>query len=96
MSAFAFSMAFLLTLNVVAGLLRIRWGATAADRMLAAQLFSTTGTAVLLLLAEAMSDPALRDVALVSALLAAVSTLVFVRLLGASSTQASSRFDEHY
>lgn len=95
MSEFVMSIAFLLTLNVVAGLLRIRWGPTAADRILAAQLFSTTGTAVLLLLAEATSKPALRDVALVSALLAAVSTVVFVRLLGFSSTQASSRFDDH-
>ena len=79
MSEFVLGMALFLLLNVAAGLIRIWRGPTAADRMLAAQLFSTTGTAILLLLAEGLSNPAIRDVALVSALLAAISTVVFVR-----------------
>jgi multicomponent Na+:H+ antiporter subunit F len=90
------SVALLLILNFVAGLLRVWWGPSAADRMLAAQLFSTTGTAVLLLLSKGLSNPALQDVALVSALLAAVSTVVFVRRWAFSSKQNISHFDEHY
>jgi multicomponent Na+:H+ antiporter subunit F len=68
-----------LVLNMAAGLIRVARGPTAADRMLAAQLFGTTGVAVLLILAEATAEPALRDVALVFALLAAVVAAAFVR-----------------
>jgi multicomponent Na+:H+ antiporter subunit F len=70
--------AFLLV-NMAAGLLRVIRGPTPADRMLAAQLFGTTGVAVLLLLAEVVAAPALRDVALVFALLAVVVAVAFVR-----------------
>ncbi|MFN3323300.1 MAG: monovalent cation/H+ antiporter complex subunit F [Bryobacteraceae bacterium] len=72
-------LALFLLLNVFGGLVRILRGPTRADRMLAAQLFGTTGVAILLLLAEGLAMPALRDVALVFALLAAVATVVFVR-----------------
>ena len=47
--------------------------------MLAAQLFGTTAVAVLLLLGQAAGNAALRDVALVFALLAAVTAVAFVR-----------------
>ena len=70
--------AFLL-LNLAAGLWRVMRGPTAADRMLAAQLFGTVAVATLLLLAEGMGQPALRDVALVFALLAAVAAVAFVQ-----------------
>ena len=68
-----------LLLNLAAGLWRVMRGPTAADRMLAAQLFGTTAVAVLLLLAEAMDEAALRDVALIFALLATVAATAFVR-----------------
>jgi len=58
---------------------RILRGPSEADRMLAAQLLGTTTVAILLLLAEAMGQPALRDVGLVFALLAAVTVVAFVR-----------------
>ncbi|WP_405231044.1 monovalent cation/H+ antiporter complex subunit F [Lentisalinibacter salinarum] len=70
--------AFLL-LNLAAGLWRVMRGPTAADRMLAAQLFGTTAVATLLLLADGTQQPALRDVALVFALLAAVAAVAFVQ-----------------
>jgi multicomponent Na+:H+ antiporter subunit F len=70
--------AFLL-LNLAAGLWRVMRGPTAADRMLAAQLFGTTAVAVLLLLADGMALPALRDIAMVFALLAAVAAVAFVQ-----------------
>ncbi len=68
-----------LLLTLAAGLWRVRRGPTAADRMLAAQLFGTTAVAVLLLLAQASGNPALRDVALVFALLAAITVVAFTR-----------------
>jgi multicomponent Na+:H+ antiporter subunit F len=71
--------ALLLLLDIVLGLLRVLRGPTAADRMLAAQLFGTTGVAILLLLADALALRALRDVALVFALLAAVLAVTFVK-----------------
>lgn len=72
-------LAILLLLTLVAGMWRILRGPRSADRMLAAQLFGTTSVAILLLLAQAVDKPALRDVALVFALLAAVTAVAFVR-----------------
>jgi multicomponent Na+:H+ antiporter subunit F len=79
MHAFYVGLAVFLLLNLLGGLVRILRGPTRSDRMLAAQLFGTTGVAMLLVLAEAAAWPALRDVALVFALLAVVNTVVFVR-----------------
>jgi multicomponent Na+:H+ antiporter subunit F len=73
--------ALFLLANIAAGLLRVALGPTPADRMLVAQLLGTTGVAILLLLAEGLEVGALRDVALVLALLAATATVVFVRLV---------------
>jgi multicomponent Na+:H+ antiporter subunit F len=79
MSDFLIGVAVFLLLNVMAGMIRVARGPTAADRMLAAQLFGTTGVAILLVLADALDARALRDVALVFALLAAVLTVTFVK-----------------
>lgn len=65
--------------NLLAGLWRLLVGPTPADRLLTSQLFATTAVAILLLHAESMSLPALRDVALVFALLGAVTAVAFVR-----------------
>lgn len=73
------ALALFLLLNLVTGMWRVLRGPTAADRMLAAQLFGTTAVAILLLLAEMTEVMALRDVALVFALLAAVTAVAFVR-----------------
>jgi multicomponent Na+:H+ antiporter subunit F len=72
------AVALFLLLNLVAGLQRILKGPTRADRMLAAQLFGTTGVAILLLLGEAGGGAGVRDVALVFALLAVINVVVFV------------------
>jgi len=79
MSEWMSLVALFLLLNLVVGLGRVWLGPTPADRMLAAQLFGTTGVAILSVLAEATHQPALRDVALALALLAAMATVVFVR-----------------
>ena len=73
------AIALFLLLTLVAGLWRVLQGPTSADRMLAAQLFGSTAVACVLLLAQAFDYPTLRDVALIFALLAAVTAIAFVR-----------------
>jgi multicomponent Na+:H+ antiporter subunit F len=74
--------AVVLLISVVAGLVRVARGPTLADRMLVAQLFCTTAVAVLLLLAADPGAEALRDVALVFALLAPTAVITFARYRG--------------
>jgi multicomponent Na+:H+ antiporter subunit F len=71
--------AVFLLLNVLAGLVRVARGPTLADRLLVAQLFGTTGVAVLLLLAADEGMSALRDVALTFAILAPITVVAFFR-----------------
>jgi multicomponent Na+:H+ antiporter subunit F len=85
MESFHLLLAIFLLLNVIAGLARIARGPARADQMMAAQLFGTTGVAMLLVLAEALGAPDLRNVALVFALLAVLATVAFVRATGAES-----------
>lgn len=75
-------LAAILLLSIAAGLWRVLRGPTRADRLLAVQLFGTTGAAILLLLAEGQEQPALIDAALVLAVLAAVISAALVQLLG--------------
>jgi multicomponent Na+:H+ antiporter subunit F len=77
--AAAIATAAFLLVNLAAGLVRVARGPTFPDRMVAAQLFGTTGVAVILLLAHATADAALRDVALVFALLAVVVAVAFAK-----------------
>jgi multicomponent Na+:H+ antiporter subunit F len=78
MSMYFVGVAVFLFANILVGLVRVARGPASADRMLSANLFGTTGVAILLLLAEAGEKPALRDVALVFASLAAVVVSTFV------------------
>lgn len=73
-------MILFLLLNLGAGLVRVARGPTAADRMLAILLFSSTTVAMLLIMAEWMVLPALRSVALLFVMLAAILSLAFVGL----------------
>jgi multicomponent Na+:H+ antiporter subunit F len=81
--------------SVLVGLVRVFRGPTGADRMLAAQLFGTGGVALLLILARAMQLPALLDVALVYALLAATANVVFVRRQWRTDESTEEKTDEH-
>ncbi|KGE03458.1 monovalent cation/H+ antiporter complex subunit F [Pseudohaliea rubra] len=72
-------LALFLLANLLAGLWRVLTGPTAADRMLSTQLFGTTAVALLAIEADTRAMPALRDVALVFALLAAITAVAFVR-----------------
>ncbi|PZX39531.1 multisubunit sodium/proton antiporter MrpF subunit [Roseinatronobacter thiooxidans] len=69
-----------LLLSILAGLIRVFRGPAPAERMLAAQLFGTAAVAILLVLSQLMQMPALLDVAMVFALLAAVTLVGFVVL----------------
>ena len=79
MNAFYIALVIFLALNIAASLVRVIRGPTPADRLMTAQLFGTTGVAILLLLGEATGQAALRDVALVFALLAILIVVCFVR-----------------
>lgn len=68
-----------LLFSLLLGLARIYRGPERANRLLGAQLGGATTTALLLVLAEALSTPGLRDVALLLILLAAVLGVAFVR-----------------
>jgi multicomponent Na+:H+ antiporter subunit F len=70
--------AFLLS-NVIAGLVRVARGPTLADRILVAQLFGTTGVAVLLLLAADPGRDSLRNVAVIFAILAPITVVAFIK-----------------
>ena len=78
MSEWYLSIAGVLLLNAITGFIRILRGPTRADRMLAAQFFGTNGVAIVLLLAFALPNFALLDVALLFALLASIATAAFV------------------
>jgi multicomponent Na+:H+ antiporter subunit F len=75
------ALAGFLLLTALAGLWRLLRGPTRADRLLPIQFFGTTGTTVLLILAQAQQQPALRIVALLLALLAAVVPIALVQYL---------------
>ena len=70
-------LALFLLLNLLVALVRASRGPTPADRMLAALLFGSTAVGMLLLLAHAGGGAALVDVALVLALLAAITGAAF-------------------
>lgn len=80
-------LAGLLLLTIAAGLWRALRGPSRADRLLALQLFGTTGTAVMLILAQWQALPALRDAALVLALLAAIVSAALVQYLRRSGDE---------
>jgi multicomponent Na+:H+ antiporter subunit F len=75
---FYLGVAVFLLLTLAGGLQRILRGPSRADRMLAAQLFGSTGVAILLLIAEATGGAGVRDVALIFAILAVVNVVAFV------------------
>lgn len=68
-----------LLVAVLAGLLRALHGPSLADRMLSILLIGSGGVAIVLLLALALAAPALLDVALVMALLAAVAVVALTQ-----------------
>jgi len=78
---YLFAAAILLA-TVTAGLVRIFIGTANIERLLALQLFGTTTVAIVLLLAEGLEQPVLRDLALVLGLLASTMSIAYVRYGG--------------
>jgi multicomponent Na+:H+ antiporter subunit F len=85
MGGLLLTVAVFLLVNVLVSLIRLVRGPTPADRLIATLLFGTTGVGLLVVLADIASLSALRDVALVLALLAGV--------LSASFTSRAARVD---
>ncbi len=81
MTVLYLSASIFLLLTILGGLVRVAWGPAPADRLVAAQLIGTTGLALALLVGAAMDEPAAWDVALLFALLAALTITTFVRLV---------------
>ncbi|TVP90574.1 MAG: multiple resistance and pH regulation protein F [Thioalkalivibrio sp.] len=80
----------LLLLNIVVGMVRILRGPTAADRMLAAEMFATSAVVIVLLMAFVTGNLALIDVALIFALLAALASVTFVSRAWSAMTGGGS------
>ncbi|MBY6033188.1 hypothetical protein KUV59_08420 [Marinobacter daepoensis] len=78
MTAVLNAVAAILLFTLLVALVRIWRGPDPADRMLASQLFGTTGVGFLLVLSEALEAPALVDVALTLALLSVLALVAFV------------------
>ena len=93
MNILLLSLAVVLLLTLLGGLVRVVLGPTPPDRMLAAQLMGTTGVGVLLLLSQALSSDSLVDVAIVFSLLASVAMVAFVRRGFLPSAKGDSHHD---
>jgi multicomponent Na+:H+ antiporter subunit F len=89
MASFLFGAAVFVLAMVALGLFRVLHGPAEADRMMAAQLAGSGGVAVLLMLSVATETPAIVDVALMLALLAAFASVAFVRNAGAGALGTS-------
>ena len=79
MAEFMQWMAAFLVLMVALGLVRVARGPGRAERMMAAQLLGTGAIGALLLFSAASDEPAVVDVALTLALLAAFASIAFVK-----------------
>ena len=77
MAEFMQWMAAFLVLMVALGLVRVARGPGRAERMMAAQLLGTGAIGALLLFSAASEEPAVIDVALTLALLAAFASIAF-------------------
>jgi len=73
MAEFLTAAALFIALMMALGMVRLLRGPGAVDRMMAAQLLGTSGAAICLLISFAVELPALIDVALTLALLAALA-----------------------
>jgi multicomponent Na+:H+ antiporter subunit F len=92
MSAVPPALAVVLVVSLLLGSVRILRGPTSADRILAGQIFGTTGVGIILLLGEA-ENRLFWDVALVFALLAAVTTIAFAQRLPEDGAAGGERDD---
>lgn len=79
MTDFYLLIAVALLITLGGGMYQVVRGPTPGDRFLVIQLFGTAAVAILILIAQAINEPALVDIALVFALLASITMVAFVR-----------------
>jgi multicomponent Na+:H+ antiporter subunit F len=77
MTRFFVIISVFLLANILVGLIRLMRGPGNADRMLAVQLFGTTGVAILLILGTILEEPVVYNVSLIFVLLATLAILTF-------------------
>ena len=94
MAEFMQWMAAFLLLMVALGLVRVARGPGRAERMMAAQLLGTGAIGALLLFSAATQEPAVVDVALTLALLAAFASIAFVKFALRQDRPADPADDE--
>jgi multicomponent Na+:H+ antiporter subunit F len=78
MASFLIAIGIFVLVMLALGLASVLRGPAAVDRMMSAQLLGTSSIAALLLLSAATRSPAIVDVALSLALLAAFASVAFV------------------
>lgn len=83
--------AFILLFSVSVGLILILLGKGRVERLLVLQLLGTSTVAVVLLLAQSLKLPGLRDLALVLGLLACILALAFIRYGGLDSNSGREK-----
>ena len=93
MAEFMQWMAAFVVLMVALGLVRVARGPGYADRMMAAQLLGTGGIGALLLVGAAVGEAAVVDVALTLALLAAFTSIAFVKFMAHKDRPPTSKDD---
>lgn len=86
-------LATILLLTLVVNIWRVMRGPTIADSILCAQVFGTTALAMLLLLSHYFNTPYLQDIALVFALLSAITAVAFVRRVWTGKTEGIDDVD---
>lgn len=74
-------LALAILFTMLLGLWRVLLGPSLLDRLLTIQLFGTSGVAICLVLAKVLALPALLDVALILAVLAAAAPAALVQRL---------------
>lgn len=91
MADFLLAAALVVFVTVAAGLIRVLRGPTVTDRIMAAALLGTGGIAALLLVGVATATPALADVALTLAVLAAFASVAMARTAPPTDKQGEDR-----
>ena len=91
MADFLLAAALVVFVTVAAGLIRVLRGPTVTDRIMAAALLGTGGIAALLLVGVATATPALADVALTLAVLAAFASVAMARTAPLADKQGEDR-----
>ncbi|GAA0812438.1 multiple resistance and pH regulation protein F [Colwellia sp. D2M02] len=80
MNYFYIAVVVTLLLCLILGLIRVLAGPDNANRMLAAQLFGTIGTTVVIVLSVLQHNEEITNVALVFTLLASITVVAFLKL----------------